>query len=89
MIQADDLTGAADTAVGFAAAGLPTAVLPWGGAVPAAPPDAAVLAFDTASRDLDAATAADRAGSVAHWFASHCDERAWLYKKLDSTLRGR
>ena len=80
--------GAADTAVGFAAAGLPTAVLPWRGAVPAAPPDAAVLAFDTASRDLDAGTAADRAGRVAHWFAGHCDERAWLYKKLDSTLRG-
>ena len=88
MIQADDLTGAADTAVGFAAAGLPTAVLPWRGVLPAAPPDAAVLAFDTASRDLDAGTAADRAGRVAHWFAGHCDERAWLYKKLDSTLRG-
>ena len=52
------------------------------------PPDAAVLAFDTASRDLDAGTAADRAGRVAQWFAGHCDERAWLYKKLDSTLRG-
>ena len=25
---------------------------------------------------------------MAQWFASHCDERAWLYKKLDSTLRG-
>ncbi len=88
MIQADDLTGAADTAVGFAAAGLRTAVLPWRGAVPASPPDAAVLAFDTASRDLDAGAAADRAGQVARWFARHCDERAWLYKKLDSTLRG-
>ena len=85
VIQADDLTGAADTAVGFAAAGLPTAVLPW---PPATPPDAAVLAFDTASRDLDAGTAADRAARVAQWFAGHCDEHAWLYKKLDSTLRG-
>ena len=88
MIQADDLTGAADTAVGFGAAGLPTLVLPWRGAVPAAPPEAAVLAFDTASRDLDADRAADRAGKVADWFAGHCGERAWLYKKLDSTLRG-
>ena len=85
VIQADDLTGAADTAVGFAAAGLPTAVLPW---PPATPPDAAVLAFDTASRDLGPGAAADRAGRVAQWFADHCDERAWLYKKLDSTLRG-
>jgi uncharacterized protein YgbK (DUF1537 family) len=88
VIQADDLTGAADTAVGFGAAGLPTLVLPWRGAVPAAPPEAAVLAFDTASRELDADTAADRAGEVAHWFAGHCGERAWLYKKVDSTLRG-
>ena len=85
VIQADDLTGAADTAVGFAAAGLPTAVLPW---PPAPPPDAAVIAFDTASRDLDPGAAADRAGRVAEWFAGHCDEQAWLYKKLDSTLRG-
>ena len=85
VIQADDLTGAADTVVGFAAAGLPTAVLPW---PPALPPDAAVLAFDTASRDLDPGAAADRAGMVAQWFAGHCDEHAWLYKKLDSTLRG-
>jgi uncharacterized protein YgbK (DUF1537 family) len=88
VIQADDLTGAADTAVGFAAAGLRTLVLPWRGAAPGTPPDAAVLAFDTASRDLDAGTAADRAGRVAHWFAGHCDDRAWMYKKVDSTLRG-
>ena len=47
-----------------------------------------MLAFDTASRDLDPGAAADRAGRVAQWFAGHCDERAWLYKKLDSTLRG-
>jgi uncharacterized protein YgbK (DUF1537 family) len=88
VIQADDLTGAADTAVGFAAAGLRTLVLPWRGAVPPTPPEAAVLAFDTAGRDLGAGTAGERAGLVAHWFAGHCDDRAWLYKKLDSTLRG-
>ena len=88
VIQADDLTGAADTAVGFAAAGLQTLVVPWRAAALAAPPDAAVLAFDTASRDLDAGTAAQRAGTVARWFARHCDDRAWMYKKLDSTLRG-
>lgn len=88
MIQADDLTGAADTAVGFAAAGLRTLVLPWRGVTPATPPEAAVLAFDTASRDLDTGNAADRAGRVAQWFAGHCDDRAWMYKKIDSTLRG-
>ena len=47
-----------------------------------------MLAFDTASRDVDASVAADRAGAVARWFARHCDDRAWMYKKLDSTLRG-
>ena len=88
MIQADDLTGAADTAVGFAAAGLSTVVLPWRDGVLARVPEAAVLAFDTASRDVDASVAADRAGAVARWFARHCDDRAWMYKKLDSTLRG-
>jgi uncharacterized protein YgbK (DUF1537 family) len=66
VIQADDLTGAADTAVGFAAASPPTLVLPWREVTPATPPDAAVLAFDTDSRDLDAGIAADRAGRVAH-----------------------
>ena len=88
VIQADDLTGAADSAVGFAAAGLETLVVPWREAALAAPPEAAVLAFDTASRDVDASVAADRAGAVARWFARHCDDRAWMYKKLDSTLRG-
>ena len=88
MIQADDLTGAADSAVGFAAAGLETLVLPWREGGLRSVPDAAVLAFDTASRDLDAGTAGERAGAVARWFARHCDDRAWMYKKLDSTLRG-
>ena len=88
VIQADDLTGAADTAVGFAAAGLETLVVPWRDGALAEVPEAAVLAFDTASRDVDASVAADRAGAVARWFASHCDDRAWMYKKLDSTLRG-
>jgi uncharacterized protein YgbK (DUF1537 family) len=87
VIQADDLTGAADSAVGFAAAGLPTVVVPWRGEVEGVP-DAAVVAFDTASRDVDASVAADRAGAVARWFVDHCDDRAWMYKKLDSTLRG-
>jgi len=88
VIQADDLTGAADTAVGFGAAGLRTVVLPWRDGALAAVPEAAVVAFDTASRDVDAGVAADRAGAVARWFADHGGERAWMYKKVDSTLRG-
>jgi len=85
VIQADDLTGAADTAVGFAAAGLRTVVIPWRDGALANVPEAEVVAFDTASRDV---AAAERAGAVARWFTEHCDERAWFYKKLDSTLRG-
>jgi D-threonate/D-erythronate kinase len=81
VIQADDLTGAADTAVGFAAAGLPTVVLPWREGVLEQVPEAAVVAFDTASRDV---AAPERAGAVAEW----CDSGAWFYKKVDSTLRG-
>ena len=88
MIQADDLDGGGGHGGRLRRRGPADGGAALAGAVPAAPPDAAVLAFDTASRDLDAATAADRAGRVAHWFAGHCDERAWLYKKLDSTLRG-
>jgi uncharacterized protein YgbK (DUF1537 family) len=88
VIQADDLTGAADTAVGFAAAGLPTVVVPWRGPDLRPPSDAAVVAFDTASRDVSTAVAAERARAVGRWFTAHCDERAWMYKKLDSTLRG-
>ena len=94
MIQADDLTGAADTAVAFAVAGERTVVVPWSaagdlgtrldGVVRALEPRC--LAIDTGSRELERADAARRAGAVAGWVARR--GHGSLYKKVDSVLRG-
>jgi len=93
LIQADDLTGAADTAVAFAAAGERTVIVPWAagdiggrldGVMRALEPRC--LAVDTGSRDVDRAAAARRAGAVAGWW-SRRGHRS-LYKKVDSVLRG-
>jgi len=83
-VVADDLTGAMDTAHGFAARGRATTVL----ALPEArtrdrDPDASVVALNTESRYADpdeaAAAVADAVGSTA---------ADVVYKKVDSTLRG-
>ncbi len=90
LIIADDLSGAADCAIGFASAGHRTVVTldASGGAreVPlsAAPNDADVIAADTDTRRLAPAEAAAR---TAQAFAALGRERR-LYKKIDSTLRG-
>ena len=93
LIQADDLTGAADTAVAFAAAGERTVVLPWtGGAVAdrleraLAELEPVALALDCASRDLDAGEAARRARELASTHGA--EEPTCVYKKVDSVLRG-
>ena len=80
LILADDLTGAADSAVAFARRGLSASVA-WGDD----PPGDAVLALDANSRRLspDAAAACHRALLQAHH-----REGAALFKKIDSTLRG-
>jgi len=82
-VIADDLTGAADTGIAFALAGVPTFVA-FGDKAPAS--DSRVVAFDTDSRALAADAAAARAGAVA----SRVSERGvrTIYKKIDSTLRG-
>src|SRR3954463_919522 len=82
-VIADDLTGAADTGIALALAGIPTFVA-FGEQIP--PADSRVVAFDTDSRALDAGAAAARAGGVA----SRARERGvrTIYKKIDSTLRG-
>jgi uncharacterized protein YgbK (DUF1537 family) len=84
-IIADDLTGAADTSACFADAGYAT-VIPLGDS---APPAADVVALTTESRDLDAAHAA---AAVARALASLRDDAGdlpgWIYKKIDSALRG-
>jgi D-threonate/D-erythronate kinase len=83
-IIADDLTGAADTGVQLVRAGYRTAVAFRGAPVPPAE-DLDAVALDTDSRPMPAGFAAKRvleAGrAVRH--------ARIVYKKLDSTLRGR
>jgi 4-hydroxythreonine-4-phosphate dehydrogenase len=81
-IIADDLTGAADCAAAFAAAGLPAFVA----LGDASPPSAHVVAWDTDSR---AATPEESAARVDAATRRALDRGARvLYKKIDSTLRG-
>lgn len=85
-IVADDLTGAADTGACFAAAGFRT-VIPLASD---AHPTADVVVLSTESRDLDAAPAA-RAVILAVSglrVGSEASQPRWMYKKIDSTLRG-
>jgi uncharacterized protein YgbK (DUF1537 family) len=82
-IIADDLTGAADTAVQFARAGYRTAVAFRGAPVPPAN-DLDAVALDTDSRAMPAGFAAKR---VLEAVRTARDARIF-YKKLDSTLRG-
>lgn len=82
LIVADDLSGAADCAIAFAAAGRRT-VVSLDASAPMRP--AAVVAVDTDTRRLTPAEAARRAADA--WQALQAPGRR-LYKKIDSTLRG-
>ena len=83
-IVADDLTGAADTGVGFCRSGRAAAVT-WAG-LPLSSVAAEVLAVDTQTRASDASTAR---ATVTQVVRSMRDLGArTLYKKVDSTLRG-
>ncbi|BAN27102.1 four-carbon acid sugar kinase family protein [Caballeronia insecticola] len=82
LIVADDLSGAADCAIAFAAAGRKTVVSLDARATDI---DAAVIAADTDTRRLDPADAARRTASA--WQSLRAPGRR-LYKKIDSTLRG-
>jgi uncharacterized protein YgbK (DUF1537 family) len=81
LIIADDLSGAADCAIGFASGGHRTVVTL--DAINA--PDADVIAADTDTRRLAPAEAGRR--TAAAWQALRAPGRR-LYKKIDSTLRG-
>lgn len=81
LIIADDLSGAADCAIGFASVGHRTVVAL--DAINA--PDADVIAADTDTRRLPPAEAGRR--TAAAWQALRAPGRR-LYKKIDSTLRG-
>ncbi|WP_449432450.1 four-carbon acid sugar kinase family protein [Pseudomonas putida] len=82
LIIADDLSGAADCAIGFTRAGLRTLVALSPGQ---AFGDAQVIAIDTDSRRL---SPKDAAASAVSAFQSLIRPGQRLYKKIDSTLRG-
>jgi uncharacterized protein YgbK (DUF1537 family) len=84
FILADDLTGAADSAIAFARRRLPAKVI-WGEARPEDHADVIVLACDAATRELDAARAARRHGDTVRRFLR---PGMHIFKKIDSTLRG-
>jgi uncharacterized protein YgbK (DUF1537 family) len=77
-IIADDLTGAADTAIAFGA----PAYVSLGGPLPAAD----IVAIDTDSRALSPQDAAERVYAAAR--EAYRQGTRHLYKKIDSTLRG-
>jgi uncharacterized protein YgbK (DUF1537 family) len=83
-IIADDLTGAADAAGFFAAAGL-TTVLPLRDDIALA---ADVVSISTESRDLSPDEAAARVRAAIGRLKLHGTSPGLLYKKLDSALRG-
>ena len=83
LILADDLSGAADCAAGFARVGVDSAI--WLDAMSCqATPPATVLTIDTDSRRDDAGTTATKATTA--WRRHGAGRR--LFKKIDSTLRG-
>ncbi|WP_059411941.1 four-carbon acid sugar kinase family protein [Cupriavidus basilensis] len=83
LVIADDLSGAADCAIGFTSPSTSTVVTLDAHAGPAFQAD--VIAADVDSRRQDPATAAAR--NVAAWNRFGGAGRR-LYKKIDSTLRG-
>lgn len=87
LILADDFTGALDTGVRLAAAGVATLVsLPRKGGGPVPPCGDPVLVLDTESRHADPDTAARVVRDLVR--SAREEGTAFFYKKTDSTLRG-
>ncbi len=86
VVIADDLTGAADSGVAFAARGLVTLVV-WDGDDL---PDAQVLVFSSESRHVPPDAAVMRVRDIVRRIvvSTSDGERPWVVKKVDSTLRG-
>ena len=84
-ILADDLTGAADTGAPFAAAGFRTAVVL---ADQASTPATEIIVVNTNSRGVPAATAAQATHDAIQQWAPTGSRLGWVYKKIDSALRG-
>lgn len=85
LVVADDLSGAADCAAGFASAGFSTSVLLDPQASGTAQRDVDVLTVDTNSRRDSAAVAAAKLQAV---LAAPATQGRRVLKKIDSTLRG-
>ena len=86
LVVADDFTGANDAGSGFASAGARVNVL-FDVATQAAGEQADVWAISTDSRAASAGVAAERTSSaVERWQA--IARAGWVFKKMDSTLRG-
>lgn len=85
VVIADDLTGAADAGGAFASAGIATSI-----AFPdAETPRSNVVACFTDSRMLDSEAAGEvTTRTLAHNIQLGHREPRWLFKKIDSTLRG-
>ena len=79
LIVSDDLSGAADSAVAFAAQGECMVGFDAGDC------DSQTLAIDADSRSM---TEADASAVTEHLFAAHAREGMTFIKKIDSTLRG-
>lgn len=84
LIIADDLTGAADSAIAFAKRRLPARVS-WGDPRAEDRADALALSFDADTRQLPVTAAARR---HQHVLRRLLGPRMHVFKKIDSTLRG-
>jgi uncharacterized protein YgbK (DUF1537 family) len=86
VIIADDLTGAADSGAAFATHGYTTAI-PFGGSPL---PEVDVLVLSTESRDDARQAAVQSCRLAARMVIDHTGPSAprWVYKKIDSALRG-
>jgi uncharacterized protein YgbK (DUF1537 family) len=85
-IIADDYTGAADTGVQFAKKGLKTTIVRDLTGLEVVMDRVDVLVFDTESRSDPKAVAAEKVAVACEAFKKTGVK--WLYKKIDSTLRG-
>jgi len=84
LIIADDLTGAADSAIAFARRRLPARVT-WGEPRIDEPSDAVAVAFDADSRQQSGVSAARRHRDILQRLLA---PETRVFKKIDSTLRG-
>lgn len=84
LIIADDLTGAADCAIAFGRHG-PEATVGWGDAYPAMSDRTQIFSYNADSRELEAEESAQLQSRLMQNLWSG---EAYLFRKIDSTLRG-